>query len=62
MYVHHIRCICQMLATELVQCPCLLLHMAIGWLRLVGSLKLQVSFAEYPLFYSAHLQKRPKRM
>jgi len=30
-----------------------------GWLRLVGSLKLQVSFAEYPLFYRALLQKRP---
>jgi len=32
---------------------------AIGWLRLVGSLKLQVSFAEYSLFYRAFLQKRP---
>jgi len=32
------------------------LHM--GWLRLVGSLKLQVSFAEYSLFYRALLQKR----
>jgi len=30
-----------------------------GWLRLVGSLKLQVSFAEYSLFYRAVLQKRP---
>jgi len=30
-----------------------------GWLRLVGSLKSQVSFAEYPLFYRALLQKRP---
>ena len=29
------------------------------WLRLVGSLKLQVSFAEYRLFYRAILQKRP---
>jgi len=29
-----------------------------GWLRLVGSLKLQVSFAEYSLFYWALLQKR----
>ena len=33
------------------------IHM--GWLRLVGSLKLQVSFAEYRLFYRAVLQKRP---
>ena len=30
-----------------------------GWLRLVGSLKLQVSFAEYSLFYRALLKKRP---
>ena len=30
-----------------------------GWLRLVGSLKLQVSVAEYSLFYRALLQKRP---
>ena len=29
-----------------------------GWLRLVGSLKLQVSFSEYRLFYRALLQKR----
>ena len=29
-----------------------------GWLRFVGSLKLQVSFAEYPLFKRALLQKR----
>ena len=31
----------------------------IGWLRLVGSLKLWVSFAENCLFYRALLQKRP---
>ena len=30
-----------------------------GWLRLVGTLKLWVSFAEYSLFYRALLQKRP---
>ena len=30
-----------------------------GWLQLVGSFKLQVSFAEYTLFYRALLQKRP---
>ena len=30
-----------------------------GSLRLVGSLKLQVSFEEYRLFYRALLQKRP---
>ena len=32
---------------------------AMGWLRLVGSLKLQVSFAEYILCYRAFSQKRP---
>ena len=30
-----------------------------GWLWLVGCLKIQVSFAEYSLFYRALLQKRP---
>jgi len=30
-----------------------------GWLRLVGSFKLYVSFAEYRLFCRALLQKRP---
>ena len=30
-----------------------------GWLRLKGSLKLQISFAKYHLFHRAHLQKRP---
>ena len=34
-----------------------LCHM--GWLWLVGSLKLYISFAEYRLFYRALLQKRP---
>jgi len=33
--------------------------MDMGWLRLVGFLKLQVSFAKYRLFYRALLQKRP---
>ena len=31
----------------------------IGWLRLAGSLELQLSFAEYHLFYRALFQKRP---
>jgi len=35
------------------------LQVHMGWLRLVGSLKIQVSFAEYRLFYRALLQKRP---
>ena len=30
-----------------------------GWLRLAGSLKLQVSLAEHSPFYRALLQKRP---
>jgi len=30
-----------------------------GWLRLVGSMKLKISFAEYSLFYRALLQERP---
>ena len=36
---------------------CILLRM--WWLRSVGSIKLQVSFAEYRLFYRSLLQKRP---
>ena len=32
---------------------------SMGWLRLVGSLQLYVSFAEYRLFYRALLQMRP---
>ena len=32
---------------------------AMGWLRLIGSLKLKVSFTEYSLFDRALLQKRP---
>jgi len=32
---------------------------SMGWLRLEGSLKWQISFAEYSLFYRALLQKRP---
>jgi len=32
---------------------------SMGWQQLVGSLKLQVSFAEYSLFCRALLQKRP---
>ena len=31
--------------------------MTMGWLRSVGSIKLQVTFAEYRLFYRALLQK-----
>jgi len=34
-------------------------RLGMGWLRLVGSLKLQVSCAEYHLFYRDLLQKRP---
>jgi len=30
-----------------------------GWLWLVGSIKLQVSFAEYSLLYRALLRKKP---
>ena len=36
-----------------------LAHPTMGWLRSVGSIKLQVSFAEYCLLCRALLQKRP---
>jgi len=32
---------------------------AMGWLRLVGSIKLYVSYAQYSRFYKALLQRRP---
>ena len=35
-------------------------NMAMGWLRLVGSLKLQVSFAKEPYKKDDILQKRPR--
>ena len=38
---------------------CDISHRSMGWLRSVGSIKLQVSFAEYRLFYKPLLQKRP---
>ena len=37
----------------------LLLYVGMCWLRLVGSCKLLVSFAEYRLFHTALVQKRP---
>jgi len=46
---------------NIMGCPRIILHVdksPMGWLRLVGSSKLQVSFAEYHLFYRALLQKR----
>ena len=36
-----------------------LLSLAMGWLRLVGSIKSHVSFAEYSLCYWSLLRKRP---
>jgi len=39
--------------------PLIELIATMGWLRFVGTLKLQVSIGEYTLFYRALLQKRP---
>jgi len=36
-----------------------IVYLRMGWLRLVGSLKVQVSLTEYRLFYRVLLQKRP---
>jgi len=38
---------------------CVIWRYGVGWLRLVGSVKVWVSFAEYLLFYRALLQKIP---
>jgi len=35
------------------ECTSRAYHRDMGWLQLVGSLKLQVSFGEYSLFYEA---------
>jgi len=59
---HHFECmftcVCEN-AHVFVSVYCWSVFRAMGWLQLVGSLKLQVSFAEYSLFYRALLQKRP---
>jgi len=39
--------------------PYINVHTCMGWLQSVGSIKLQVSFAEYRLFLRALSQKRP---
>ena len=62
MYLHtytytHIYAYMYMSLIYAYVCICVRQHM--GWLRLVGSIKLWVSFAEYHLFYRAFLQKRP---
>ena len=38
---------------------CVPWRLHVGWLRSVGSIKIQVSIAEYRLFYRSLLQKRP---
>jgi len=38
---------------------CMYTYVSMGWLRLVGLIQLQVTFAEYRLVYRALLQKRP---
>jgi len=44
---------------DLKVCVCVLYCVCMGWLRLVGSLKLQVSFAKEPIERVDILQKRP---
>jgi len=66
MYTYHmymgtcilIICICGICSYMKVH-VCTYKYTYMRWLPLVGSLKLQVSFAEYRLFYRALLQKRP---
>jgi len=52
----HLSCVMSLLLV--IDFLCLYMR-CVGWLRLVGSLKSQVSFAEYRLFYRALLPKRP---
>ena len=44
---------------DVISCRYTTMGSCMGWLRLVGSSKLKVSFAKYSLFYRAPLQKRP---
>jgi len=63
MHTHSGRMGCIHIFIHTYQHICVYVNMCVrvcmGWLRLVGSLKLQVSFAEHRLFYRALLQKRP---
>jgi len=52
--------VCMYVCIYVCVCVCVYIQVTgIGWLWLVGFLKLQVSFAEYSLFYRALLQKIP---
>jgi len=60
------RCLCFFHVWQVYVCRCrrtcwryMVAKTHMGWLRLVGSIKLQVSCTEYSLFYRALLQKRP---
>jgi len=55
--LQHTRCAMSSQLSKGIACSRYIL--AMGWLRLVGSIKLQVSFAEYCLLHRALLQKRP---
>jgi len=59
-------CVCMYIYVCIYACICLYQGCTeckggagMEWLRLVDSLKLYVSFAEYSLFYRALLQQRP---
>jgi len=52
-------CVCQSVILSVGRSFNLSVSLGMGWLRLVGSWRLQVSFVEYRLFYRALLQKRP---
>ena len=54
-----LRCICQILATELVQCPCLLLHVGYRVATISRLLKITGLFCKIQSLYRALLQKRP---
>ena len=60
------RCLCFFHLRQVYVCRCrrtcwryMVAKTHMGWLRLVGSIKLQVSCTEYSLFYRALLQKTP---
>jgi len=57
---HELQSVCSVaVCCSVLKCVVVCQHFGMGWLRSLGSIKVQVSFVEYSLFYRALLQKRP---
>ena len=58
-HMHTCTCTCVNMFVYMFVHRCADTYTGMGWLRSVGSIKVQVSLAEYRPFYRAFLQKRP---